>query len=165
MFSIMNPSWTILTTPNPVLRERSQEIDVARITTPAYQAFADAFAAFMIVSDGVGLAAPQIGISERIIAVQERDHIGIYANPEILKRSPAMQTGEEGCLSVPGIFGTVERHKRIRIRAYDRHGRRIERDISGFPAVVFQHEIDHLDGILFVDNVKEYIKSGVGIKV
>lgn len=161
----MAHAWTILTNPNPQLRERSREIDIARITTPEYQAFADDFAAFMVVSDGVGLAAPQIGIQERIIAVQERDKIGVYANPEIIKRSPAMQIGEEGCLSVPGVFGTVERNKRITVRAYDRHGRKVELELSNFPAVIFQHEIDHLDGVLFIDKVKEYIKNGDGVRV
>lgn len=157
--------WNILTNPNPQLRERSQEIDPARITTPEYQTFADAFAAFMVVADGVGLAAPQIGIQERIIAVQERDGIGVYANPEITKRSDATQIGEEGCLSVPGTFGVVERAKRITVTALNRHGRRVEMNLSGFPAVVFQHEIDHLDGILFIDKMKEQTKGGKGVRV
>ena len=161
----MKKTWTILTNPNPQLRERSREIDVERIKTPEYQEFADAFASQMVISDGVGLAAPQIGIQERIIAVQEKNKIGIYANPEIIKRSPAMQIDEEGCLSVPGIYGMVERHKRVTVRAYDRHGRRVELELSGFPAVIFQHEIDHLDGVLFIDKVKEYTKGGTGVKV
>lgn len=161
----MAHQWTILTNPNPELRKRSVEIDVARIKTPEYQAFADDFAAYMVKADGVGLAAPQIGISERIIAVQEKDRIGVYANPEILKRSPAQQIGEEGCLSVPGVFGMVERSKRITVRAVDRHGRKVEMDLSGFPAVVWQHEIDHLDGVLFIDKVKEYTQGGAGVRV
>lgn len=161
----MAHQWTILTNPNPELRKRSVEIDVARIKTPEYQAFADDFAAYMVKADGVGLAAPQIGISERIIAVQEKDRIGVYANPEILKRSPAQQIGEEGCLSVPGVFGMVERSKRITVRAVDRHGRKVEMDLSGFPAVVFQHEVDHLDGVLFIDKAKEYTQGGHGVKV
>jgi peptide deformylase len=161
----MATNWTILTNPNPELRKRSVEIDVARIKTPEYQKFADEFAAYMVVADGVGLAAPQIGIKERIIAVQEKEKIGVYANPEILKRSPATQIGEEGCLSVPGVFGTVERAKRITVRAIDRHGRTVEMELSGFPAVIFQHEIDHLDGVLFIDKVKEYTNDGKGVKV
>jgi peptide deformylase len=161
----MAPAWTILTNPNPNLRKRSAEVDVARITTPEYQAFADAFAAMMLTADGVGLAAPQIGISERIIAVLERDKIGVYANPVIIKKSLALQTSEEGCLSVPGVFGMVDRAKRITVQAIDRHGRKTEMDLSGFPAVIFQHEIDHLDGVLFIDKVKEYTKDGEGINV
>lgn len=155
----------ILTHPNPQLRERSQEIDPARITTPEYQAFADKFAAYMIIADGVGLAAPQIGVQERIIAVQERDGVAVYANPEITKRSDATQLGEEGCLSVPGTFGMVERAKRITVTALNRHGRRVELTLSGFPAVIFQHEIDHLDGILFIDKMKEQTHSGKGVRV
>lgn len=160
----MSP-WKILTNPHPQLRKRSQEIDVARITTPEYQAFADDFVAYMIVADGVGLAAPQIGIQERIIAVQERNGVAVYANPEIMKRSPTTQEGEEGCLSVPGVFGIVERAKRVTVRAYNRHGRRVEMNLSGFPAVVFQHEIDHLDGVLFIDKMKEQTKARKGVKV
>lgn len=162
---IMEQTWKILTNPNPQLRERSKEIDVARIKTPEYQAFADKFAAYMIVADGVGLAAPQIGLQERIIAVLEKDKIGVYANPEILKTSQAMQTGEEGCLSVPGVFGMVERHKRVTVRAVDRHGRRVEMELSGFQAVIFQHEIDHLDGVLFIDKAKAFTQGGSGVKV
>jgi len=157
-------AWKILTNPNPQLRERAQEIDPARITTPEYQAFADKFAAYMIIADGVGLAAPQIGIQERIIAVQERDGVAVYANPEITKRSDATQVGEEGCLSVPGVFGNVERAKRIAVSALNRHGRRIELNLSGFPAVIFQHEIDHLDGILFIDKMKETKGTGGSIR-
>jgi peptide deformylase len=160
----MSP-WKILTDPNPQLRERSQEIDVARITTPEYQAFADQFAAYMIVADGVGLAAPQIGLQERIIAVQERDGVAVYANPEITKRSDATQVTEEGCLSVPGIYGMVERAKRITVTAYNRHGRRVEMNLSGFPAVLFQHEIDHLDGVLFIDKMVKQTGSKSGVRV
>ena len=161
----MEHQWTILTDPNPELRKRSAEVAIARVTTPEYQAFADGFAAMMLKADGVGLAAPQIGISERIIAVLERDRISVYANPVIIKKSHAIQMSEEGCLSVPGIFGIVERAKRVTVQAIDRHGRKIEMDLSGFPAVIFQHEIDHLDGVLFIDKVKEYTKGGEGVRV
>lgn len=154
-------SWKILTHPNPNLRERSEEVDVDEVTTPAFQTFADDFAAFMVASDGVGLAAPQIGMKKRIIAVQEKDRISVYINPEVLKASRSMQENEEGCLSVPGVYGIVERPKRIRVRAIDRHGRKTEFNISGFPATVIQHEIDHLDGILFIDKVKKITKGSM----
>ncbi|HWQ99875.1 MAG TPA: peptide deformylase [Candidatus Methylomirabilis sp.] len=161
----MTQPWTILTDPDPRLRERSREVDASAVKTQEFQTFADEFAAFMVKSDGVGLAAPQIGRHERIIAIQERERIGVYVNPEILKASPALQIGEEGCLSVPGTYGTVERHKRIRIRALDRHGRTVEFDVSGFPAVVFQHEIDHLNGVLFIDKVKEFTRGESKVRV
>jgi peptide deformylase len=152
--------WKILTEPNPLLRARATEFDVAEVKTPEFQTFADRFAAFMVESDGVGLAAPQIGLPKRIIAVQEKDVIGVYVNPEILKASPSMDEGEEGCLSVPGKFGMVDRHKRITVRAVDRHGRKVELKLIGFPAVVWQHEIDHLNGILFIDKVKRWTQGG-----
>lgn len=155
----MENALNILIHPDPRLRERSREIEVSAIKTPEFQKFADDLAAFMVKCEGVGLAAPQIGRSERVIAVQERDRIGIYVNPEIIKVSPTKQTSEEGCLSVPGVWGMVERAKRVRVRALDRHGRKVEFDSVGFGAVVFQHEIDHLNGILFIDKVKEYTRG------
>lgn len=148
-------SWTILTHPNKQLREKSEDIGVDEITTPEFQAFADQFGAFMIKSDGVGLAAPQIGLKKRIIAVLEKDVIGIYANPKIIKASSALQESKEGCLSVPGVYGIVDRPKRVRVRALNRHGRLVEFDASGFIATIFDHEIDHLNGVLFIDKMRE----------
>ncbi len=153
--------WKILTHPNPELRHRSGEVDVKEITTPEFQEFADTLAAFMVESDGIGLAAPQIGLKKRVIAIGEQDKIAIYINPEIIKKSDTLQENEEGCLSVPGVYGIVERPKRIHLSALDRHGRKVELDASGFRAAVFQHEIDHLDGILFIDKVKEITKGTV----
>ncbi len=151
--------WTVLTNPNPILRKKTEVVDVAEITAPEFQTFADAYAAFMIASNGVGLAANQIGISKRIIAVLKKDVAEVFVNPEIIKASTATIESEEGCLSVPGVYGIVDRSKRIRIRALDRHGRRIEFDASGFRATIFQHEIDHLNGILFIDKAKKIVKS------
>lgn len=155
----MNMQWTVLTNPNPILRKKTEVVDVAEITAPEFQTFADAYAAFMIASNGVGLAANQIGISKRIIAVLKKDVAEVFVNPEIIKASTATIESEEGCLSVPGVYGIVDRSKRIRIRALDRHGRRIEFDASGFRATIFQHEIDHLNGILFIDKAKKIVKS------
>jgi peptide deformylase len=157
---MQNPNWTILTHPNPELRRQSEEIDVDEVRTPEFQEFADAFAEFMVESDGVGFAAPQIGMKKRVIAVAEQDRIGIYVNPEIVKKSEKLQENEEGCLSIPGVYGIVERSKRIRVRAFDRHGRKTEFSAAGFRAAVFQHEIDHLDGVLFIDKVKKITKGG-----
>lgn len=154
-------NWKILTHPNPNLRHRSEEVSIEEVKTPEFQEFADAFAAFMVKADGIGLAAPQIGIKKRVIAVQEKELISVYINPEIIKASKVTQDNEEGCLSVPEVYGMVERPKRIKVRAIDRLGRKTEFDISGFPAAVIQHEIDHLDGILFIDKVKEITRGKV----
>jgi peptide deformylase len=148
-------SWTILTHPDDRLRGKAEDVSVEEITTPEFQAFADAFCAFMLRSDGVGLAAPQIGLKKRIIAVLDKNAITLYANPEIIKASSATQESKEGCLSVPGVYGIVDRPKRVRIRALNRHGRVTEFDVSGFTATVFDHEIDHLNGVLFIDKMKK----------
>jgi peptide deformylase len=153
--------WKILTHPDPGLRQRSEEFDVHEITMPEFQEFADAFAAFMITSDGVGFAAPQIGIRKRVIAVLEKDRVNVYVNPEILKASPAMQENEEGCLSIPGVYGMVERSKRVKVRVIDRTGRKKEFTVSGFTAAVIQHEIDHLDGVLFIDKMKKITRGSL----
>lgn len=140
---------------------RSEEFDVAEITTPEFQEFADKFAAHMVKADGVGLAAPQIGYKKRIIAVQEKDKVAVYINPEIIKKSDALQDSQEGCLSVPGVYGIVDRAKRVTFRAIDRHGRKVEFNASGYQATIYQHEIDHLDGILFIDKVKQITHGSV----
>lgn len=151
----MNDLFTIVTHPTPSLRERSVDVDPAEITTPAFQAYLDKLTRTMIVKDGVGIASPQVGINKRVIVVMMNGKTECYINPEILKVSDAMIEDEEGCLSVPGIYGLVDRHKRIRVRATNRHGRTQELDLHAFPAIVFQHEIDHLNGILFIDKMKK----------
>jgi peptide deformylase len=152
-------SWIILTDPNPILRTSAADVSVKEVTTPEFQKFADEYTAFMVNSNGVGLAANQIGISKRIIAVLEKRTVSVYVNPEIIKTSSATMESEEGCLSVPGVFGIVDRAKRIRVRALDRHGRHVEFNVAGFPATIFQHEIDHLNGILFTDKAKQILKN------
>ena len=140
--------------PAPSLRERSVEVDPAEITTPAFQAFLDKLAATMLVKDGVGIASPQIGRNIRAIVVCVDEEPVCFINPKIIKTSSTMIESEEGCLSVPNVYGLVERHRRIKLEALNRHGRRVELDQRNFPAIVFQHEIDHLDGILFIDKMK-----------
>jgi len=150
----------IVTYPAPSLRERSQEIDPDVIGTPEFQEFCDVMVATMFKEDGVGLAAPQVGRNERLIVVNRKEGPEVFINPEITKASKEMQTGTEGCLSVPGgVWGIVERHKRISIRALNRHGRTVEFSAKGMDAVVFQHEIDHIDGILFIDKATEIVEG------
>ena len=107
---------------------------------------------------GVGIAAPQVGIMRRMfIAEPEPGRVYYMINPEILKQSGS-QTGDEGCLSVPGMIGTVERPDYIKIRALDINGAEQVYEFSGFDARVMCHEYDHLDGILYIDkaeNIRE----------
>lgn len=106
-------------------------------------------------NEGVGIAAPQVGILRRLVAVQRFDKEGkpfeFFINPEIVDKDSVLVAGGEGCLSVPEIYEDVERSQRITLRYYDADFVQHEEVIEGFTAVIFQHEIDHLDGKLFID--------------
>jgi peptide deformylase len=101
---------------------------------------------------GVGISAPQVGISKRIIAFSGEDEEEIFVNPTIKNRT-GHQQHEEGCLSLPGMHIEVERSDMIRVEGLDRTGASKERVIEGFPSAVVQHEIDHLDGVLLIDHI------------
>lgn len=108
---------------------------------------------------GVGIAAPQVGINRNIIWVQRFDKpsepFEVYINPKIVWHSELMRKGAEGCLSIPDTRGNVYRHYAIEIEYQDRKGKKHSEKVEGFTAVIFQHEIDHLNGILFTDRLKE----------
>ncbi|WP_302378996.1 peptide deformylase [uncultured Alistipes sp.] len=108
-------------------------------------------------NEGVGIAAPQVGIGLRVIAVQRFDlpgePFGVYVNPEIVRRTGPAVPGPEGCLSVPDRYGDVARPQQIEIRYRDSRFIRRREVIRGYTAVIFQHEVDHLDGILFIDRM------------
>lgn len=152
-------TFPVLTDPTPSLRERSRELDVDEILTDEFQAYLDKLVRTMHVEDGVGIASPQIGKNIRAIVVNLGNKVDCYMNPEIVKVSKKMVDSEEGCLSVPGKFGIVKRHKKVTVRALNRHGREVEMELKNFPAIVFQHEIDHIDGILFIDKAEKIIET------
>lgn len=107
----------------------------------------------MYEARGIGLAATQVNVHQRLLVLDVSDAQDTpreYVNPEIL-HAEGTETCEEGCLSVPGIYADVSRAERIRIKAYDRNGKAFEEDLDGMHAVCLQHEIDHLEGKLFVD--------------
>ena len=112
-------------------------------------------------ADGVGLAAPQVGILRRVVVVDIRDGKGTFelVNPEIIS-SEGSQLGDEGCLSAPGEWGRVERPMRVVIKAFDRHGKEFTVKGDGLLARAFCHEVDHLDGILFTDRIKPGLPRG-----
>ncbi|MFZ7946645.1 peptide deformylase [Neobacillus sp. 19] len=114
----------------------------------------------MIEYDGVGLAAPQIGLDARIAIVDIDDEHGTIEmmNPRILESS-GEQTGPEGCLSFPDLFGEVTRPDFVKIEAFDRKGRKYSLEAEGFLARAIQHEIDHLDGVLFTAKVSRYLEE------
>ncbi len=145
----------VITYPNEILREVSHEITVEETKSPQMQAFFNDLAQTMVKEDGVGIAAPQVGKNIRVIAVNTKSGPEIFINPKITFRSSTKIKGEEGCLSVPGVYGIVERYKKINVSALNKHGEEIIPDTDGFLSIVFQHEIDHLDGILFIDRAKK----------
>jgi peptide deformylase len=102
---------------------------------------------------GIGLAAPQVGESKRVIVIETGDGFTAFLNPEIIKKGKEKITTKEGCLSVDGVWLDVERAKKIKARAVNEEGEEIEVETEGILAVVLQHEIDHLDGVLFIDRV------------
>ena len=116
---------------------------------------------------GIGIAAPQIGINRNIIWVQRFDKDGepfeLYLNPKIIWRSQLLQKGPEGCLSIPDITGNVLRNYTIKLTYQDKTGKQFEELIEGFTAVIFQHETDHLNGILFTDRMKDQEKIEVSL--
>ncbi len=112
----------------------------------------------LIEADGAGLAAPQVGILKRVAIVSVDDDYYEIINPEIIATS-GEQTGPEGCLSVPGVYGTVSRPMKVTVKAQDRFGKEFTVSGEGLLARAFCHEIDHLDGTLFKDKVIEYYEE------
>lgn len=110
----------------------------------------------MYTEDGVGIAASQVGVSQRIIVVcpkAKRGEEKVYINPVIISAGGGEEFDYEGCLSVPGVAGEVKRYKKVTVTAADLSGKPLEITAAGFEARIFQHEIDHLDGILFIDRL------------
>lgn len=142
----------IVKVPDPALRQKAAVVD--RITKKTGFLIDDMMRA-MREANGIGLAAPQLGILQRIIVIAP-DGIRPTAlvNPRIV-RSEGSFTGEEGCLSIPGLYGDVTRPAIVVVEAEDRKGRELVFELEGMPAKVVQHEIDHLDGILFIDKVDQ----------
>lgn len=144
--------FNIVTFREPSIRERSVEVPLEKVTTKEFQDFLEKFLrTFDSQKNAAGLAAPQCGVNQRVVIIQVGVDPKIMINPEISKTSTVLAETEEGCFSVPGVFGLVTRPKRASVKFIDRHGRRAELDLKKIEAVAIQHEIDHLDGILFVD--------------
>jgi peptide deformylase len=150
----------IVTLPQAILRHKAHKVTDFG---PDLQTLVDDMIDTMRQAPGVGLAAPQVGESSRLMVVEygdeENDEIPpklyVMANPEITRSSPETVLGTEGCLSVPGIQGDVERLESITVKGLNRHGRPMTVKAKGWLARIFQHEIDHLDGILFVDRAEK----------
>jgi peptide deformylase len=154
----------ILEFPDPRLRTRAQPVTQV---DAALRTLIDDMFETMYAAPGIGLAATQVNVAKRVLVIdlsEKRDQPLALINPEVLERSGVEET-EEGCLSVPGYFDKVTRAEKIRVRALDRNGKQIEFEAEGLLAVCIQHEIDHLDGKLFVDYLSELKRTRIRKKL
>ena len=154
---------TILHYPDPRLRQKASPIEAI---TPEIQRLVDDMAETMYAAPGVGLAAPQIGEGVRLFLVDiasedEPSDLRVFINPEIVARSDDSKVYEEGCLSVPGIYDEVERPDRVTVRALDENGQPFTLEADGLLAVCVQHEIDHLNGRVFVQYLSRLKQSRI----
>lgn len=145
---------------DPRLRQKATRV---RTVDDALRALAADMFETMLEAPGVGLAAPQIGVSRRLIvahvpagyiAEEDPEFSAVLVNPEIV-RGRGRQVGSEGCLSIPGWVGDVPRYETITVKAVTLDNKAIRLKAVGYPAVVLQHEIDHLDGVLFTDRIED----------
>jgi len=145
----------IIKHPNPNLRKKSAEISGDEILDENFQKFISDLGETMLTEDGAGLAAPQVDEQRRVVVVNidAAGRVQEFINPKILKKTLRKTILEEGCLSVPGIFGKVKRPKNIKVKYQDRHGKWKTEKCDDYLSRVLQHEIDHLDGVLFIDKI------------
>ncbi len=161
------PTRPLVYADNPILRRKSRRVQQV---TPALRALIDDMIETMRAANGIGLAAVQIGVPERVIVVElpvetedddedEADarpkQLYVLINPEIRRASAEMEEGVEGCLSVPGWAGEVPRHMAVTVRGLDAKGKPLRLKAEGLLARVLQHEIDHCEGILFIDRIED----------
>lgn len=150
---------------NPILRKKAHRV---QSFDGKFQTLVEDMIETLDDAPGVGLAAPQVAVSQRLIIVrlpdddESREEYGreagklyVVANPEIARASKEMVEGTEACLSIPGLFGTVDRHQSVTVKGLDRHGKPVRIKAKDWLARVFQHEIDHLDGRLYIDIAKD----------
>jgi peptide deformylase len=155
----------IVLSDDPLLRKKSRRV---RRVSPALQQLVDDMVETMHAANGIGLAAIQIGVPERVIVVHlpkdeeeeeeenpEGDRLYAMVNPELARKSREMEDGIEGCLSIPGWVGEVSRHRAVTVKGLDLQGRPTRIKAEGLLARVFQHEIDHCDGTLFIDHIED----------
>lgn len=150
----------IVTFPEPSLRLKAKQVTKF---DAELQTLVDNMFETLRAAPGVGLAAPQIGESLRLVVVEyteDEDENAkpkkyVLVNPEIIKRSEDMVTDVEGCLSLPGLAGRVERHQAVTVKAKNRFGKPLKIEAQDWLARIFQHEIDHLDGVLYIDRAEE----------
>lgn len=147
---VVNRERPVVKIPHPVLRQVAREVPKVG---PSVGKLIDTMIRAMEQAHGIGLAAPQMAISQRVLVMHTESRRPIaLVNPVITEREGEI-VGEEGCLSIPGLYGDVTRSRRVLVQGLDKRGKPVEYEMEGLSARVVQHEIDHLDGILFIDHV------------
>lgn len=150
--------------PDPVLRKETEEIkefgeDLKKLVDDMWET--------MYANDGIGLAAPQVGEAKKVVVIDYKGDKYVLVNPVITEAEGSV-TNEEGCLSFPGIYEKVDSPEKIRVAYQDENGNKVCRDIDGFTACVFSHEIDHLNGKLLIDRVsplkRQFLKKKIAKK-
>ena len=136
--------------PDPILRKKCQEV---KEVSEEIKNLGWDMVETMKEKEGIGLAAPQVGELKRVIIVQTEKGPQIFINPKIFKKSKEKILSEEGCLSFPGLYLKIKRARRVEVKAFDQDEKEIQIKAEGLSARIFQHEIDHLDGILFIDRL------------
>jgi peptide deformylase len=159
---------TIVSLPDPVLRRKAKPVTKF---DDKLQTLINDMIETMRAAPGVGLAAPQVAVSERVIVVEYYEHeeqddneqapkkLYVLINPEITRHSSEMVLGTEGCLSIPGLLGDVDRHEAVTVKGKNRHGQPMTVKAQGWLARIFQHEIDHLNGVVFTDRAEKVWKA------
>jgi len=160
--SVKGTDLKILKYPHPQLRAENDNISDFDDTLKQTAA---EMLLVMYAADGIGLAAPQVGINKRLMVFNEKgdaketDHEMVLVNPEIVETSNSKSLGEEGCLSFPQIYGEVQRHDWISVKYQNLEGEHVDIKFEGKPSIIFQHEYDHLDQVLFIDRLEEKDKK------
>lgn len=141
------------------LRQKSALIDIKDLTDHQFKQFVGNMIRTMKVKDGVGLAAPQVGHAIRLVTVDTKEGPLALINPSLVKTSASKDVAEEGCLSIPGYYGAVKRHKSLVCEYIDMDGMKKKIEANGLLARAIQHEVDHLDGLFFIDKMEAVKKK------
>ncbi len=145
--------------PNSILRQKAKEVEFKEIKSYEVKKLILNMKETVEFSNGIGLAAPQVGHSLRIVVIFLEDKKIALINPRIISFSWRKKKDEEGCLSIPGKFGLVKRSKIIKVKALDENGKEIKFKAKDIFARVIQHEVDHLDGVLFIDKAEKILED------
>lgn len=154
----------VVTEPNPILHQKGRELTTVELSTPTIKKLIKNMVETMYIKDGVGIAAPQVAQSLQLCVIAKNfSPLGktedlILINPTWTKLSILKSWDTEGCLSIPGIYGEVKRYTKIKVKALNKHGEPIEFEAKDFSARIIQHEVDHLNGILFIEKARNIHK-------